>query len=119
MTCSAVPASAKPEIVRLSEARDLGDVDRYQFYEHLKVYTAAPPDVLRVDEKYLREYNTPNCCGIVITTNYKTDGIYLPADDRRHFVAWANLTKEDFEDNYWRRHRRAGDNRDYRWSRHS
>ena len=102
--------------MRLSEARDLGDVDRYQFYEHLKVYTAAPPDVLRVDEKYLREYNTPNCCGIVITTNYKTDGIYLPADDRRHFVAWANLTKEDFEDNYWRRHRRAGDNRDYRGS---
>jgi hypothetical protein len=93
---------AKSVIVRLSEARDLGDVDRYQFYEHLKVYTAAPPDVLRIDEKYLREYNIPNCCGIVITTNYKTDGIYLPADDRRHFVAWANLTKEDFEDSYWR-----------------
>ena len=35
---------AKSVIVRLSEARDLGDVDRYQFYEHLKVYTAAPPD---------------------------------------------------------------------------
>jgi len=93
---------AKSVIVRLSEARDLGDVDRYQFYEHLKVYTAAPPDVLRIDEKYLREYNILNCCGIVITTNYKTDGIYLPADDRRHFVAWANLTKEDFEDSYWR-----------------
>ena len=93
---------AKSVIVRLSEARDLGDVDRYQFYEHLKVYTAAPPDVLRIDEKYLREYNISNCCGIVITTNYKTDGIYLPADDRRHFVAWANLTKEDFEDSYWR-----------------
>jgi hypothetical protein len=93
---------AKSVIVRLSEARDLGDVDRYQFYEHLKVYTTAPPDVLRVDEKHLREYYIPNCCGIIITTNYKTNGIYLPADDRRHFVAWANLTKEDFEDSYWR-----------------
>jgi hypothetical protein len=92
---------AKSVILRLSEARDLGDVDRYQFYEHLKVYTAAPPDVLRVDEKNLREYNIPNCCAVVITTNYKTDGIYLPADDRRHFVAWANVTKEDFEDAYW------------------
>jgi hypothetical protein len=27
-------------------------------------YTAAPPDVLRVDEKHLREYSVPNCCGV-------------------------------------------------------
>jgi hypothetical protein len=40
--------------------------------------------------------------GIIITTNYKTDGIYLPADDRRHFVAWSDLSKEDFEPEYWR-----------------
>jgi hypothetical protein len=93
---------AKSVILRLNEARDLGDVDRYQFYEHLKVYTAAPPDVLRVDEKNQREYSILNCCGVIITTNYKTDGIYLPAGDRRHFVAWASLTKEDFEDGYWR-----------------
>jgi Family of unknown function (DUF5906)/Bifunctional DNA primase/polymerase, N-terminal len=91
----------KSVILRISEARDLGDVDRYQFYEHLKVYTAAPPDVLRVDEKHLREYSVLNCCGVIITTNYKTDGIYLPADDRRHFVAWSDLRKEDFPDSYW------------------
>ena len=42
-------------ILRISEARDLGDVDRFQFYDHLKSYIAAPPDVLRVDEKNLRE----------------------------------------------------------------
>jgi hypothetical protein len=32
------------------------------------------------------------------------DGIYLPADDRRHFVAWSNLNKDDerFQDGYWR-----------------
>jgi hypothetical protein len=88
-------------ILRISEARDLGDVDRYQFYEHLKAYTAAPPDVLRVDEKFLRERSVLNCCGVIITTNHKSDGIYLPADDRRHFVAWSTRTKEDFPDNYW------------------
>jgi len=33
---------------------------------------------------------------VIITTNHKTDGIYLPADDRRHMVAWSNLTKDDF-----------------------
>ena len=35
----------------MNEARDLGEFDRFQFYDHLKAYTAAPPDVLRVDEK--------------------------------------------------------------------
>ena len=28
------------------------------FYDHMKTYTAAPPDVLRVDEKNLREYSS-------------------------------------------------------------
>jgi hypothetical protein len=88
-------------ILRVSEARDLGDVDRYSFYDHMKVYTAAPPDVLRVDEKHLREYEVPNVCGVIITTNHKTDGIYLPADDRRHYVAWSERTKEDFTADYW------------------
>jgi hypothetical protein len=88
-------------ILRISEARDLGDVDRYQLYEHLKAYMAAPPDVLRVNEKHLREYALLNCCGVIITTNHKTDGIYLPSDDRRHYVAWSDLTKEDFNEEYW------------------
>jgi len=91
----------KSVVLRVSEARDLGDLNRYQFYDHLKAYTAAPPDVLRVDEKYLREHNVLNCCGVVITTNYKSDGIYLPPDDRRHYVAWSNLTRNDFVDDYW------------------
>ena len=88
-------------ILRVSEARDLGEVNRYQFYDHLKAIIAAPPDVLRVDEKHLREYSIPNVCGVIITTNHLTDGIFLPADDRRHFVAWSNLTKDSFEPDYW------------------
>jgi hypothetical protein len=31
----------------------------------------------------------------------KRDGIYLPVDDRRHFVAWSNIAKEDFSEAYW------------------
>lgn len=91
----------KAVVLRVSEARDLGDVDRYGFYEHMKAYTAAPPDVLRCDEKNLREYSVLNVCGVVITTNHKGDGIYLPDDDRRHFVAWSDLTKDDFPADYW------------------
>jgi hypothetical protein len=88
-------------ILRISEARDLGHEDRFKFYDRMKTYTAAPPDVLRIDEKHLHEYYVPNLCGVVITTNHKIDGIYLPADDRRHYVAWSILTKQDFEDQYW------------------
>lgn len=92
----------KSVILRVSEARDLGDIDRYSFYDHLKTFTAAPPDVLRVDEKFVREYAVFNVCGVIITSNHKTDGIFLPADDRRHFVAWSEKTKADFTPGYWR-----------------
>jgi hypothetical protein len=91
----------KSVILRVSEARDLGDTDRYSFYDHLKAFAAAPPDTLRVDEKYVREHHVLNCVGVVLTSNYKTGGIYLPADDRRHYVAWSELSKENFETEYW------------------
>ena len=87
-------------IIRVSEARDLGDRDRYRFFDHMKTYIAAPPMVLRVNKKHLREYQIPNVCGVIITTNY-VDGVYLSADDRRHFVAWTEKTKEDFDEEYW------------------
>jgi hypothetical protein len=92
---------AKSVILRVDEARDLGDVDRFKFYDHTKIYTASPPEVLRVDEKNLREHYVFNVLGFLITTNHKTDGIYLPADDRRHFVAWSIYTKEQFTKKYW------------------
>jgi hypothetical protein len=42
-----------------------------------------------------------NCVGIVLTSNHLTGGIYLPADDRRHYVANSTLTSADFNDGYW------------------
>lgn len=96
----------KSVILRVSEARDQGDagggkIDRYAVYEHSKTLLAAPPTVLRVDEKNIREYSVMNVVGVVFTTNH-SDGLYLPADDRRHFVAWSELRKEDFTENYWK-----------------
>jgi len=93
---------AKGVIVRLSEARNLGEVDRFSFYENSKTIIAAPPDVIRVDEKNLREHYIVNVLGLVITSNNKTDGLYLPADDRRHYVAWSNVDKTAFSDDYWK-----------------
>lgn len=93
----------KSVILRVSEARDLGDIDRFKFYDHTKSLIAAPPDVIRVDEKNVREYPVPNVCGVIITSNHKTDGLYLPADDRRHFVAWSDRDKDEFTPDYWNR----------------
>ena len=91
----------KRVILRVNEVRDLGDVSRYSFYDHTKLYTASPPDALLVDEKNLREHSILNCVGLILTTNYKTTGIYLPTEDRRHYVAWSNLGPEDFAEGYW------------------
>lgn len=88
-------------ILRISEARDLGDIDRYAFYDHTKTLMAAPPDTLEVDEKNVREYYIPNLVGVIITTNYKGTGLYLPADDRRHYVAWSPLPENPFTEGYW------------------
>jgi hypothetical protein len=92
---------AKCVLLVISEARDMGEVDRFAFYDHSKTYLAAPPDVIRVDEKNLREHYVVNVCGVVITTNHKTDGLYVPADDRRHYIAWSEATREQFGADYW------------------
>lgn len=98
---------AKTVLLRISEARDLGDVDRFAFYDHCKVFLAAPPDVIRVDEKNLREHYVVNVCGVILTTNHKADGLYVPADDRRHYIAWSDAAREEFPPEYW--------NELYRW----
>ena len=91
----------KSVVLRISEAKDMGEFDRFKFYAHMKAYMAAPPDVLRCDEKNLREHDVFNVCGVVMTTNHRTDGVHLPADDRRHYVAWSDRTKADFDEVYW------------------
>jgi hypothetical protein len=91
----------KSVVLRVSELRDLGDRDRFGFYEHTKTVIAAPPDTVRIDEKHIRAYLVPNVVGVVFTTNHRTDGLYLPAEDRRHYVAWSDLTPADFDPWYW------------------
>ena len=85
----------KSVMLIIGEARDQG-YDRYKFYEHCKLMFATPPDMLRVNEKNLREYYVPNVFAPVITTNHLVGGIYLPADDRRHHVNWSTVTWEAF-----------------------
>lgn len=92
---------ARSVAMRINEVHDLGDTDRFKFYERTKRYCVAPPSTLKVNEKHLRQYYVPNVCFPIMTTNHKTDGLYLPADDRRHYVAWSKLTSADFPAGYW------------------
>lgn len=92
----------KSTVLRISEARDLGDSDRFAFYDHCKSFIASPPSTLRIDEKHRAEYYLINTTAVVVTTNHR-DGIYLPEDDRRHFCCWSEKTKEEFSEDYFNR----------------
>jgi uncharacterized protein DUF5906 len=93
----------KSVILRVSEVRDSGEFDRYALYEHMKSLIASPPDVLRVDEKHMHEQAVFNVTGVIITTNDKNNGLYLPEEDRRHFVACSAAKISDFEPGYFSR----------------
>ena len=90
----------KSVILRVNEVRDLGELSRYSFYEHMKTIWLHRLMCMRIDEKHLREHQVLNCVGVVATSNHKTDGIYLPADDRRHYVAYSTLTSDEFGEEY-------------------
>jgi len=87
----------------INEARDLGDVDRYKFYESSKRFIAAPPDTLPCNRKYLASYDVPNVMAVVITSNNKLSGLYIEPDDRRHYVAWSTAEKQpsSYFDRLW------------------
>jgi hypothetical protein len=90
-------------ILRVNEARDVGEhgiIDRFRLHDHVKDMLAAPPNTLPVNEKYIPEFNIMNCLGVVITTNHR-DAIYLPDDDRRHFVAFSECRSDEFPTEFW------------------
>jgi hypothetical protein len=64
--------------LRISEIKDLGDIDRFAFYEVTKTLMAAPPDTLRCNPKYVKPYHVMNVTGVIMTSNYKVSGLYLP-----------------------------------------
>jgi hypothetical protein len=47
-------------VLVVSEARDLGDINRYQLYDHLKQYIAAPPETIMIDTKNVTSSGSPS-----------------------------------------------------------
>lgn len=92
-------------LVRINEVADLHDVSRYKFYEATKNLISGSPDGTEVNPKYGHKYYVRNCAGVVLTTNYIGTGLFLPADDRRHFAAEARVTweSEDARDAYFKK----------------
>ncbi len=81
----------KAVVLRVNESRDLGEVGRFAFYDHMKMLTAAPPEMLVVNDKHMRAIGVLNVVGVIYTTNYRTGGMHLAPDDRRHYVAWSEI----------------------------
>jgi hypothetical protein len=92
---------ARCVLLRVNEGRDQGEVNKYKLHDHMKTLLAAPPECLRVNEKHLRPYYIPNVVKVVVTTNHRYDSLYLPADDRRHYVQWSESTSADFTKEYF------------------
>ena len=88
----------------INETRDLGDVKKYQFYDHMKDVIASPPETVLVNDKYEKHIHVANVCLVVMTTNHRTDGLYLPAGDGRHFVVWSEVEKESYDPDFFPRH---------------
>ena len=91
-------------VLRVSEAKDQGEVNRYALYETMKTMLAAPPDMHRINTKYIPQYYVANVVNVAVTTNYAHDGLYLPADDRRHWVAATEVKPEDFPAEFFKDH---------------
>lgn len=73
-------------LVRVSEAANLHDMNKWAFNERMKVLIAGTPDHIQVNPKYGQKYSVRLHCGVVLTTNHMTTGIYIPEDDRRYDV---------------------------------
>jgi Bifunctional DNA primase/polymerase, N-terminal len=84
-------------ICLINEAQDFGDDDRYAFYNRVKPWLGGTASgVLMVADKYVKAHPVVDVWGAIITTNHKVRGLYLPADDARHYVAWSNRAWEDW-----------------------
>jgi hypothetical protein len=83
---SAFNEFASATLVRISETANLHDMNKWAFNERMKVLIAGTPDFIQINPKYGQKFSVRMHCGVVLTTNHMTTGIFIPADDRRYDV---------------------------------
>src|SRR5215831_7925118 len=91
-------------LLTINETRDLGEVKRIDFYNHMKDVIASPPETVLVNEKHEKAVHVLNICLVIMTTNHRLDGIYLPPDDGRHFPVWSDVIKEQHDPEFFIEH---------------
>ncbi|MGA8612830.1 MAG: primase-helicase family protein [Xanthobacteraceae bacterium] len=88
-------------ITRISEVHDLGP-GRFKFYDMTKDWAAAPPETLLIADKNVKAYSIENVVLPIYSSNHKTDGLFIPPDDRRIDALWSNCVPADFQQDRWR-----------------
>jgi len=73
-------------LIVISEAANTHDMSKWAFNERMKTLIAGQPDYITINPKYGHKYCCRLHCGVIITTNHLTTGIYIPDDDRRYDV---------------------------------
>jgi len=75
------------------------------FYNILKPYLAAPPELIPLEMKYANRSYIRNVCRAILTTNEPL-GMYIPEEDRRLFVMTSSLAdpkaNKVFPENYFK-----------------
>ena len=90
----------KSSILRVSEVHEMG-AKRFAFYDSTKDWCASPPETLTVADKHVKEHSIMNAVLVIFTSNHKNDGLHIPAEDRRTFVAWSSRKKGDLSEAFW------------------
>ena len=81
-------------LVRVNEAANLQDTNKWAFNERMKTLIAGNPEQETINPKYGKKYVVRVYCGVVLTTNHLATGIYIPPGDRRYDVL-QSATKEE------------------------
>lgn len=81
---------AERELVIMEEIYGLSE----EAMNRLKMYIAAPPYTVPVNEKHIKHYEIPNVARFIAFTNQKS-ALQLSDDDRRWFVIWSSAEPKD------------------------
>lgn len=76
-------------LVRINEAANLHDTNKWEFNELVKNLIAGVPDTVTINPKYGKQFQHRMHCGVIITTNHLLGGLYIPPDDRRYDIIQA------------------------------